>query len=289
MESDIKKEYSHKSIKEWLLAIIKGAIIGVGAILPGISGGVLCMLFGVYEPMMAFLAHPLKTFKRYYKFFIPIFVGWAVGFLGLARLVDLLFKNATTPAVCLFIGLIVGTLPALWRSAGKKGRTKLSWVTLAVSAAVSLGLLLYLQYGVKLSVEPTILWWAFCGALWGISLIVPGLSSSAFLIFLGLYQPMTEGIANLNMGVLIPLIVGLILCIALFARVVNRLFEKKYEVMFSIILGVVISSTITIIPFSELALNTNLIIYLGAFAIGVVIAYFMDKLSIKYATEEKIQ
>ena len=63
--------------------VIQGAIVGVGAILPGVSGGVLCVAFGIYEPMMALLTNPVKSFKNYYKMFIPFLIGWVLGFIFL--------------------------------------------------------------------------------------------------------------------------------------------------------------------------------------------------------------
>ena len=66
---------------KWLLRLLQGAIIGAGAVLPGISGGVLCVVFGIYQPMMELLAHPFRMFKKYYKMFIPILLGVAAGFL----------------------------------------------------------------------------------------------------------------------------------------------------------------------------------------------------------------
>lgn len=59
----------------WLVLMLQGAIIGTGAILPGVSGGVLCVAFGIYEPMMNFLEHPIRTFKKQSGLFIPIIIG----------------------------------------------------------------------------------------------------------------------------------------------------------------------------------------------------------------------
>ena len=90
---------------QWLLRLLQGAIIGAGAVLPGISGGVLCVVFGIYQPMMELLAHPFKMFKKYYMMFIPILLGVAAGFFLLAKLLSLLFNANETIMVCIFIGL----------------------------------------------------------------------------------------------------------------------------------------------------------------------------------------
>ena len=107
--------------KQWLIRIIQGAIIGSGAILPGISGGVLCVSFGIYKPMMTLLSNPLKQLKKLILFFLPIAIGWLVGFLGFARIIDVLFSAAAVVTTWLFIGLIAGTFPSLIREAGKRG------------------------------------------------------------------------------------------------------------------------------------------------------------------------
>ena len=83
--SAVNNQYT---LKQAPVNIIKGAAIGVGAILPGISGGVLCVVFGIYRPMMNFLSNPIKAFKKYYMLLLPVIIGWAIGFLGLAKLVS---------------------------------------------------------------------------------------------------------------------------------------------------------------------------------------------------------
>ena len=92
-ETDDAQRYAHMGPGLWLLRVLHGALIGAGAILPGISGGVLCVMFGIYRPMMALLAHPFRTFRIYYSLFIPVILGWAVGFFALAGAVNLLWQD----------------------------------------------------------------------------------------------------------------------------------------------------------------------------------------------------
>ena len=96
--------------------------------------------------------------------------------------------------------------------------------------------------------QPNFLAWVLSGALTGLGLVVPGLSPSNFLIYLGLYQPMANGIKNLELGVIIPLVLGVVLVIFLFAKLVNWLFKKHYTFMYHLIIGVVLGSTAAIIP-----------------------------------------
>ena len=94
-----------------LLHVIEGAIVGIGAILPGVSGGVLCVVFGVYEPMMEFFSHPIKCVKTHYKLLLPFGIGWVLGFILLAKAVEFLFTLCQPAALMLFFGLICGTIP----------------------------------------------------------------------------------------------------------------------------------------------------------------------------------
>ena len=258
--------------------IFQGIIIGGGAILPGISGGVLCVTFGLYQPMMAIFAHPKTAIKKYYKMFIPVVIGWALGFWGFAKLVEELFAANAAIAISVFIGLIIGSFPSLWKEAGKCGRSKGSWIGLAASFAVMFAFFVLLGTNDKvLSIKPNIWWFAVCGVLWGLSLIIPGMTSSSTLIFLGLYGPMTAGISSFDMGVLIPMGLGIAVTIIGLAKAVNYFFEKKYSIAFHCVVGFVIASTLVIVPLEFSGIGEILLSIAGCVA-GAGAAYFMDKL-----------
>jgi putative membrane protein len=107
-----------------LLRVLQGALIGLGAVLPGISGGVLCVIFKVYQPIMEVLSNPFQALKKHLKLLTPIIIGVVIGFLGIAKLLGFLLERYEAPSICLFIGLIGGMLPSLFREAGEKGRNK---------------------------------------------------------------------------------------------------------------------------------------------------------------------
>jgi len=271
-------------IQKFVVRVIQGAIIGAGAILPGISGGVLCVVFGIYRPMMAVLAHPFKNLKLYWKMFIPIALGWAVGFVGLAGAIASLLALNAAVIVSLFVGLIAGTFPGLFREGAKFGRHKGMWVALAVSTVALLAFFYTLKFSTSTSVTPSFGWYIFCGALWGISLIVPGMSSSSLLMFLGLYQPMSAGIASFDFNVLFPFAVGIIGTVLLLARLVNHLFDKHYGIAFYCVIGFVIASTIPIIPVAFTGWGEALLCIVAA-AVGFAGSLFMDRWGEKHPTK----
>ena len=242
------------------LCFLYGFLIGGGAILPGISGGVLCVAFGLYRPMMEFLENPVKSLRENNRMLIPLSIGWLIGFWIFAKAIVFLFRASTFYATWLFIGLIIGTLPSLIRQSGLAGRDQTSWGSFAVGFVGFLSLLLYIQYGQFPQIAPSTGWFGFCGALWGISLIVPGMSSSSILMAIGLYEVMTKGLASCDLSVILPWMVGLFIVIAVFSRLVNRLFQTCYAPLFHFILGLALASTIAIIPLhygsvKELALS----------------------------------
>lgn len=271
---------------KWLLRLLQGAIIGAGAVLPGISGGVLCVVFGIYQPMMELLAHPFRMFKKYYQMFIPILLGVAAGFLLLARLLSLLFNANETIMICIFIGLIVGTLPSLYRETGQKGHPKSAWIAFAIAFIVLYALLMFLKLGGQLDITPNIWWYFFCGIIFGISIIVPGMSFSSPLMALNLYEPMIDSITAFSLEAIIPIGIGTVLVIVALSRAVNYLFDRHYAIASHIILAAVLATTFSIIPY-QFSSAGHFIICLVCAVAGFFAAWGLDKISNKYLSSNK--
>ncbi len=269
----------------FLMRVVQGALIGGGAILPGISGGVLSVVFGIYRPMMEFLSHPIKALKKNLWLFVPIIVGVAIGFVGFAKLIDLLFTQDSPYPISLFVGLILGTVPMLWRTAGEKGRGKPEYLTLFISFTLLLVVLAALSSGTKMNVGLTPVWSFISGIVWGFSLVVPGLSSSSILLFFGLYEQIMAAAGNLDMSVILPLIAGIGVVAVLFARMIDMLFEKHHGIASHAILGLVLASTIMIIPRTYQSVWQALLC-LAVAAAGFVVALYMDKWGEKIKPKE---
>ena len=260
--------------KDLVLLFFQGVLIGTGAILPGISGGVLCVAFGIYEPMMAFLSHPISSFKKNYKFLITIILGGGVGFILLAKIVESFLAFSAVAAMFLFCGLICGTVPELMRKSAQAGSEK-GWAFFIIALIGSYIFFNVLDDGVTGNIQPGFWWYVFCGAIWGLCMVVPGLSSSSILLFMGLYQPMAKGIGDLDPYVLVPLLLGFFVTIAITARIMNMLIEKYYGIVSKVILGFVISSVLMIAP-TMFEGPMQVVTGLVCFTAGFVIAMWMD-------------
>ncbi len=273
------------SISAFVVKILQGALIGLGAVLPGISGGVLCVVFGIYKTIMEFLSDPFHKWKTHIPKLIPIAIGGVLGFLGIANLLAFLLEKYPAPSICLFIGLITGMLPSLFREAGEQGRSKASWVSMVIAMIAIFALLTGLKV-LDVVITPNFLWYLFCGFCLALSVIAPGMSFSTLLMPLGLYEPFVDGIGHLDFAVLIPGGIGALATVILFAKAVNSLFEHHYSVSFHAIVGIVIAATIMIIPFSSFTVSvTSALVNVICIVGGIVAALLLDRFNQKYATE----
>ena len=277
-----KKPVSDKSPALMLMRVLQGALIGGGAILPGVSGGVLAVVFGIYRPMMELLSHPFRALKKNLWLFIPIVIGVGIGFVGFAKLMALLFAEDSPYPISLFVGLILGTVPSLLKTARSQGRKPAADMTaLGLTFAGLLAFLIILEGTGSMNLTLTPVWALISGLIWGFSLIVPGLSSSSILIFMGLYKSIMDDVGRLQLGTVIPLLLGIALVAFLFARVIDSLFNKHFSVASHAIVGLVLASTIMIIP-REYAGLGQILLCLALAVIGFAGAWYLGVWGEKY-------
>ncbi|MDY2699276.1 MAG: DUF368 domain-containing protein [Lachnospiraceae bacterium] len=260
-----------------VLHMLQGALIGLGAVLPGISGGVLSVVFGIYKPIMELLSNPFRHLKTHVPKLLPYFTGAAIGFLGVANLLAFFLERYPEYSVCLFIGLITGMLPSLWNEAGLQGRTNGSIISMITAMILVFTLLISLN-AASVTITPNFIWYLFCGFCLSLSIIAPGMSFSTLLMPLGLYTPFVDGIGHLSPNVLFPSGIGALATIICLSKLINSLFENYYSLAFHAILGVVIAATIMIIPFESFFISINsCLTNIFFLASGIFIALLLDK------------
>ena len=262
---------------QWLLKILQGSLIGLGAVLPGISGGVLCVVFGIYKTIMEFLADPFHKYKTHIPKLLPIVIGAGIGFLGIANILSFFLEKYPAPSICLFIGLIGGMLPSLFREAGEQGRTKASYISMGI-AMVFIFVLLGSLKVFSVEITPNFLWYVFCGCCLALSIIVPGMSFSTLLMPLDLYEPFVAGIGHMDFSILIPGGIGGLATVILLSKAANALFEHHYSVAFHAIVGIVIAATIMIIPVESFTVSiTSIVINVICIVVGLIASLCLDK------------
>jgi putative membrane protein len=278
------KNEGKKPVFDWILRLLKGVLVGIGFITPGLSGGVLAVVFGIYEPLMRFLGNIRENFVKNVFFFLPVGIGGLFGVVAFSAVVDFAFSNYAAQFTWLFIGFIAGTFPSLFKTSGKKGRKEWHWLVLVLVAAGTVFFMRWMENFHAVQLTPSFGNWVLSGALIAMGVVVPGMSPSNFLIYLGLYQPMAAGIRHFDLGVMLPLLIGGVLVVLLFAKLFSWLFKKFYTFIYHFILGIVVGSTIVIIPGGVSGWTIAVCALL--FVLGALISYFLAKLDEKYSREE---
>lgn len=279
----LNEEKTNSPVADWIIRLLKGILVGIGFITPGLSGGVLAVVFGIYEPLMRFLANLKRQFIKNVLFFIPVGIGGVFGMVAFSAVVDFAFENYAAQFTWLFIGFIAGTFPSLFKTSGEQGRKSWHWALLILTAVGTLFLMRWMESIHSVELTPSFLSWLLSGALIGLGVVVPGMSPSNFLIYVGLYQPMAAGIRHLDLGVVVPLAMGLILCVLLLAKLIAWLFRRFYAGMYHFILGVVVGSTLAIIPAGVQGWTIAVCALL--FVVGALVSFGLAKLDEKYVRE----
>jgi putative membrane protein len=274
----------------WIIRFAKGAIIGTGFILPGVSGGALAAIFGLYEKLIGFIAHITRDFIKNSVFFIPVGLGALLGMFLLSHPLAFFIENYEAPVLWGFIGCIAGTLPKLWKDAGKIRRAK-KHILMTVCSFIAAFLFLFLaEKYVGSNLPRNTGTWCVAGVLIALGVLIPGMSPSNFLVYLGLYKPMVEAFKTFDISVLFPIMIGGAACLFSFSKIADYLFSKIYTGIFHCILGIVLASTVMIIPgtpWSEVSVNyisITALVCIAALIFGCILGWWMCRLEDKYKT-----
>ena len=263
----------------WLVRVIKGIVIALGFILPGISGGVLAAILGIYERMIGFLAHPFKDFKENILYFIPVAFGMLLGIGLFSYPIEYLLENYQVFILWSFAGAIIGTVPSLLKESTRESdRDKIDlawfWITFIIS-----GLGLYALNFVVGTLSASFLNFVLAGALLALGVLVPGLSPSNLLLILGLYAPMLTGFKTFDLlGTFFPIGIGAGATLIIFSKLMDYALNNYHSRVYHFIIGIVLSSTLLIlIPNAG---NAESIQYTGISLVGYVIIAFFFALGI---------
>lgn len=264
-----------KSVQNTIFRFFQGVLLGSSGVLPGVSGGVLCVVFGIYKPLMEVLSSPVKKLKEHFKMLLPVGLGALTGLIIIVKLLGAIMENYKSLAECLFVGLILGTIPALIKGASKEKRTKGSYVAFFASFILLFSLLMAVEHVFDFSVTPSAFWFAGAGAIFGISLVLPGLSAYTLLECLDLFDPLIKGAESFDFGVLLPIGIGGAAALILLSKLISMLYEKHFSIMSHIIIGIVTATTIPLIPM-HFASVADFIVTLALMALGFCVAVVFD-------------
>ena len=244
---------------EYLLLILKGMIIGVANIIPGVSGGTLMITLGIYEEVIDTISHFFKNFKKNLKFIIPLAIGMVLSILILSKLISWCLEKHPFPTTLFFIGLIIGGIPLLWKKVKASKYKWTNWLVFIITFGVVLTFA-FLKSGdfvIDLNSLTTFgyLTLFIIGMVSAATMVIPGISGSFVLMLLGYYEPIVKTIKDLtnfdllghNLLILIPFGLGIVVGIVLIAKLIEYLLNKYPVKTYYGVLGFVLASLIAIV------------------------------------------
>ncbi len=281
---------------KFIFSILKGCVMGVANIIPGVSGGTMAVSMGIYDDIISAITHLFKQFKKSVLTLLPYFIGMAASLVGLSYVIEQSLKNYNLQTNFLFIGLILGGLPVLLsRFKGKKVGVGCGVAfVIAFAAIIGLQLLGGGNNVIEIKINAIeVIKLFFIGVIASATMVVPGVSGSMILMILGYYEPILSEVNKFVAAlkgfdipammdgamILVPFGLGVVIGIFAIAKIIEFLLREYEAITFSAILGLVVASPFAIFMQTTLPkLNVgNISVSVVTFVIGFVIAYFLGR------------
>jgi putative membrane protein len=293
-----------RQIQHHLRTFLIGAAMGVANIIPGVSGGTIAVVFGIYEDLMEALGNFITDKKnrgKYILFLAVLFFGALVAIFSLASVLKWAFTHYPLPTVYFFIGLILGSIPVVIKSHSdmKFSVNRLLAFILGVAVVIFLALMQKSKQEMGTTVDFSsyafidYIYLFFCGTISASAMIIPGVSGSFLLILLGVYWAVLSSISGLftlfidagfnaelqaRILILSSLGIGIVLGILVIARIMSWALKKYPAPTMYVILGLIVGSVYQIYPGFEF--NFNGFLAVVTFVIGMIV-------SLKFGVEKK--
>ena len=293
--------------KDTIIRFLKGIVIGIAMIIPGVSGGTLAVLLGIYDTIIESINNIFKSFKKSILTLLPIFLGAVVGFVLLIIPLSYGLQHCPLIIISLFSGLIIGGIPQLYKKV--QGKENPVGIILGIISISIMVILCFVVTNINISFSkltlPIILYLILGGFLSACALVVPGISGSMIMMILGLYSPLLLVLTDIlhfqniisNTLILLPLIIGLVIGFFSISKLMGYLLKKHETNTFFSIIGFVIGSIFTIyfvtitdgeyqIDYSFISILISSICLIG----GFLLTFFLEKkLSTRKETQNEIR
>lgn len=270
-----------------------GTLIGVLSMLPGASGGVAAVVFGVYERMIDDLADIFRKWRTDFRFLFFLGGGMVVGMAVTAFGLDWLMSNLEVPAMFFFTGLIAGQFPDVYRMTQEDGEKAkpLNYTALIVGILITVALMFAGNSGESTSeggIAHTPVMFAvmiLVGVIIAASKIAPGISGSAILLAMGLYKQLLSSFTSFDFAVIIVFGIGFVIGVLLFAKIVSWALKTYRKSTYYLIFGLTIGSTAIVAYMTVFAIDNYLEAVSGIIAVvlGLAVSLWLSKISRKYS------
>lgn len=261
--------------------------MGSSMMIPGVSGGSMAMILGIYDRLIASIPalFKKKTFVESFKFLLVFVIAALAGILIVARPLDALISRYSIVIMYLFLGAVCGTIPMMVKKAHSEGFDfpSLIYIAIGILIVFSIDFIPEGIFNPSLNASFTdILIQLLGGVLVSIGLVLPGISTSYLLLVLGLYEPLLSALSNGEFLSLIPLVLGLLVGILALTKGLEIAMNRYPKITYMMILGFLLGSIREIYP--GIPSSWSIIVAILLFILGFVVVY---KLSLFEENEEK--
>lgn len=276
-------------MKDFLYRIFCGFFLGISIFAPGVSGSVMAVMMGIYTKLLDIVANPFKNIKRNIIYLFPMGIGMLISLVLFVIVFSYLFETYKKATYLLFMGLIAGNLPVIFKDAAAGGFKKryIIGILVAFGLAVSVGILRLNAKQVQDYESVSLLFVGLCGALGGASGMIPGMSVSMVLMVPGIYDYMLHSAKSINIPVLLVFGAAFAVGMVLFSRLTKYVFKRYHGFAYSMVFGFICGSFISIcLGLPKEDPNFNWLIGAASLAIGHAISVLFVYLSKKFNVDE---
>lgn len=257
----------------------KGIVVGIGGVAPGLSGSVLLIIFGLYQKTLEALGTLFRAFRKNVKFLLPLVAGMFLGVLLFSKVIDFCLKSFEMPTRFCFLGLILGTLPMVWKEVKKEGFSRGYYGLIALAAMLGIWFFTLNPNLFPQISDPTLLQSILLGVAVAATAIIPGVDPAVFLSTLGFYEMYVHALASFDLQILLPMVLGLAAGAIGISFVMSALFRRFYTATFSVVFGIFLSMipnmlTENCIPGMNLQSLISLMLMLTGFAVSFYLGDF---------------
>jgi len=260
--------------------IYRGMMMGASDLVPGVSGGTIAVLLGIYDQLIASINGIFtKQWRKHFAFLMPLAVGVGLAIFLLTHVMKWLLEYHERPTFFFFIGLIIGILPFLFRESEAKTHFKLQHYFLLVLAMILISLLPTNPSEGALIAERSIAIYGLlflAGVIASAAMILPGISGSLVLLILGVYPTVLQAISELDIKVILTVGIGIATGIIVMSKIIHYFFTHYRTATFAMIIGLVIGSVYVIFP-GWAANIGELIACIVVFAAGLFTAHVLGR------------
>lgn len=260
--------------------IIKGMILGIANVIPGVSGGTMAVVLGIYNKLIHSVNNFFKDIKNNFKFLLEIAIGLGIGVVLFSNIITILLQKYPQQTNFLFIGLILGTCPLLYKEASKTKIKPINymWFIVALSLLIAMSVFKHVDSTATIIRTVTLansFKLILAGFIAAIAMVLPGISGSFVLLLLGLYTTLTTAVKEFNIALLLVVILGVVIGFLTMTKLVESLFNKFPQSAYCIILGLVLGSIFSIFP--GFSFNISGFVSIITLIIGFLIAFLISK------------